>query len=434
MTTTQKGESPIIVKTREELIFLLSEAAALEHMVLCGYLFAVFTIKDEAEEGLTTSQLKAVRSWERIIRDVSSQEMLHLSLANNLLSSIGAAPYFGRPNFPHPTKYFAPRVQLALLPFGEKALRHFLFLERPESFDMEDAPGFEITQSAVPNTLGDEIVPEAQAFSTVGHLYRGIENGFIDLSTKLGEKRLFVGSPHCQADEESFGWPELVQVTDLASARKAIETIITEGEGARGEWNTAHFGKFYHVLNEYLELKRSDPSFEPGRPAIPACARPRSDARPIARITDHFTAEVSDLFNASYTLTLQLLSRCFMHTETTMGERKTLSDAAVSMMIEVLDPLGKQLTRLPIGERHPGHTAGPSFEMYPVEYLLPHKHAAWVLLHERLVELGSYCDRLLSRSGTSSKLGQIKATFERLSTSVEPHATASRSALEHRHA
>jgi len=418
-------EAPIVIETREELIFLLSEAAALEHMVLCGYLFAAFSLKDKHDEGLNSTQLGAVRRWDRIIKEVSSQEMLHLSLVNNLLSAVGAAPYFGRPNFPHPTRFFAPGVQLALVPFGEKALRHFLYLERPESFDLEDAPGFDVG-AVVPDTTGDEIVPEPQNFSTVGHLYRGIENGFSHLTAKIGETNLFVGSRRCQATQECFGWPELVQVTDLATASKAIETIVTEGEGARGHWKTAHFGKFYQILNEYLELKREDRSFEPARPVIPAVVRHRAGVAAMAKITDPFTAGVADLFNASYALTLQLLSRYFMHTESTHKELLVLSESAVEMMVKVLDPLGRQLSRLPVGERHPGRTAGPSFEMYPMEYLLPHRHAAWVLLHERLVELGSYCGELASKSPGEVDLHPVRDTFERLSATLEPHALAAK--------
>ena len=37
-------ESPIVIEDREELIFMLSEAASLEHMIMCEYLFAVFSL------------------------------------------------------------------------------------------------------------------------------------------------------------------------------------------------------------------------------------------------------------------------------------------------------------------------------------------------------------------------------------------------------
>lgn len=424
------SESPLVIETREELIYMLSEAAALEHMIMCGYLFASFTLKDRPEEGLTSRQLDAVKRWDRVIAGVATQEMLHLALVNNLLVSVGAAPFFGRPNFPHPARYFAPGIQLALLPFGEKALRHFLYLERPESFELDDAPGFEARSAAVPNTVGDELVPEQQDFATVGHLYRGIENGFSHLAQKLGERRLFVGSAHSQATEDYFGWTELVSITNLETSRRAIESIITEGEGARGHWKNAHFGKFYSVLNEYTTLKKEDPHFEPAFPAIPAAARRQADMRKVARITDPFTSGMADLFNAGYELALQLLCRFFTHSETTENELRTLSDSAVTMMVRVLRPLGKQLTRLPVGEHHPGHNAGPSFEMYQREYLLPHRHAAWVLLHERSTELATYCRSLAERAPAGCDLRSVQATLEELSSTLEPHSLASRRALE----
>jgi hypothetical protein len=33
-------------------------------------------------------------------------------------------------------------VQVALLRFGERALRHFIHLERPEEMELDDAEGF----------------------------------------------------------------------------------------------------------------------------------------------------------------------------------------------------------------------------------------------------------------------------------------------------
>jgi hypothetical protein len=428
--TNGASEGPIVIETRDELIFMLSEAAALEHMIMCGYLFASFTLKDLPDEGLSPAQSEAVKRWDRVISGVATQEMLHLALVNNLLTSVGAAPYFGRPNFPHPARYFAPNVQLALLPFGERALRHFLYLERPESSNVEDAPGFDLLSAAVPNTIGDEIVPEAQSFSTIGDLYRGLENGLGHMVEKIGERRLFVGAARSQATQEYFGWPELVAISDLASSKRAIQTIITEGEGARGHWEKAHFGKFYHVLNEYLEFKRDDPNFEPARPAIPACVKSPADMRKLARITDRFTADASNLFNASYELALQLLCRFFMHTETSGRELETLSDSAVTMMVQVLRPLGKLLTRLPVGERHPGHTAGPTFEMYQKEYLLPHKDAAWILLHERVTEEAGYCRGLADRAPEGVDLRSVGANLERLCAVLEPHALAGRRTLE----
>ena len=39
-------------------------------------------------------------------------------------------------------------------------------------------------------------------------------------------------------------------MTDLASAQQALDTILEQGEGARGHWETAHFGQFVEILDE----------------------------------------------------------------------------------------------------------------------------------------------------------------------------------------
>jgi hypothetical protein len=58
-------EAPILVENREELNFLLTEASELEHMVMLAYLFAAFSLKTDASEGLTEEQLEAVKRWEQ---------------------------------------------------------------------------------------------------------------------------------------------------------------------------------------------------------------------------------------------------------------------------------------------------------------------------------------------------------------------------------
>ncbi|HEV2583467.1 MAG TPA: hypothetical protein VGT44_21585, partial [Ktedonobacteraceae bacterium] len=57
-------EPPIVIEDREELIFMLSEAAALEHMIMCEYLFAAFSLKRDVSEGVTVAQLTAIKGWE----------------------------------------------------------------------------------------------------------------------------------------------------------------------------------------------------------------------------------------------------------------------------------------------------------------------------------------------------------------------------------
>jgi CDGSH-type Zn-finger protein/truncated hemoglobin YjbI len=398
-------EAPFVIEHREALIYMLCEAAELEHGIMCQYLFAAFSLKQGLDEGLSDDELAAVTRWRKLVSQVATEEMLHLALVHNLLSAIGAAPHFMRPNLPAPAHHYPAGVHLALVPFGEPALRHFIFLERPEGMDLKDADELGAAlEQAVPLMAEGEIVPHLQDFATVGHLYRSIEEGIVHLAEKFGERRLFVGPPRAQATAKDFGWPELVSVTDLGSAQKAIETILEQGEGCRGGWEDAHFGQFVQILDEYRQMREDKPGFEPVRPVMHAKVRPGERDEGFPLIGDPITARCTDLFNVGYEVLLQIFSRYFAHTEESDAQLGTLAGASLALMLRVLKPLGDLITRLPVGPEYPGRTAGPSFELfYEAGYLMPHREAAWTLIEERLRDacvfaesLQKDCDPVLS--------------------------------------
>jgi hypothetical protein len=381
---------------REALIYTLGKAAELEHLIMLQYLFAAFSLKQHVREGLSEEALVAVQRWRTTLLSIGAQEMLHLALVQNLLTAVGAAPRLTRPNFPMPAYSYPAGVRIELLPFGEAALRHFAFLERPEGMDVEDTEGFEAIEQAIalPHDEGDEIVPHLQEFDTIGQLYRSVQGGLEHLADRLGPERLFIGPVDAQATEEHFRWEELVAVTDLASARRAIDTIVEQGEGARGEWRDAHFGRLLGILDEYLEIKRNDPAFEPTRPVVAANVRQQATGVPMPLITDPGTARCMDLLNVTYEVLLQLLSRYFAHTDESPEQLGVLADVSVGLMYAAIKPLGTVVTTLPIGWDMPGATAGPGFELfYQVDYLLPHREAAWVLMEERLRDAAAFAVR-----------------------------------------
>jgi hypothetical protein len=398
-------EPPLRVESREKLVWLLAQASELEHGLMCEYMFAQFTLKRTEEEGLSAEQQAKVAAWEAVIIDVTKQEMLHLALATNLLTAVGAAPHLHRPNFPILSRWYPPGVQIALVPFGERALRHFIYLERPEGMDLDDAEGFAAVGKAQPLTDGDQLMAVGEDYQTVGHLYRGIEHGLEWLVERHGEAGVFIGPPEAQATTEVFEWAELTAVTDLASARAAIELIVEQGEGARGHWRNAHFGKFVALLEDYLRCRAADPGFQPARPVEAAYVRRPPDVQAdTVLITDPLTAQVADLFNAVYETTLQALSRYFVHSGETGEQVTTLATTTKHLMNWVMRPLGSLLTTLPVGPERPGVLAGPAFEIVqPSFYVLPHRQAAWRILAERLGELAGRAERF---SGTAG-LGQL---------------------------
>jgi len=221
------------------------------------------------------------------------------------------------------------------LSFGDAALTHFLYLERPEGMERMDAEGFVPAAPPSDPVTAGEIMPRRQEFATVGHLYRGILDGLTGLAARLGERALFPGPRRAQATPELFGWPQLIAVTGLDSACAAIEEIIEQGEGARGDWQPAHYGRFLGIWEEYRRLREEDPRFE---------------------------------------------------------QLGTLVEAAFGLMGGVMRPLGAALTRMPAGPGHPGRTAGPVFEMYyQMGNFVPWRAAAWALLSERVAVLSGRC-------------------------------------------
>jgi len=406
----QAVEPPLRVQSREELVYLLGEACELEHGLLCEYLYAQFSLKRSVAEGVTPDQLARIQAWELTLIDVIKQEMLHLALATNILTSVGAAPHFERPNFPIRSRWYPPDVQIALEPFGERALRHFMYLERPEGMPLEDAEGFAALGQMQPLTADDpQLTAGPEEWHTVGHLYRGIEAGLAHLVDRYGDAAVFIGPPKAQATTEVFEWPQLTAVTDLASASRAIEVIVEQGEGARGDWVNSHFGKFVGILEDYLAVRAADPSFEPARPVLPVFLRPPPDVDEPVLIADPLTRRVADLFNAVYEIVLQLQSRYFVHHGETADELETLARTVKHLMNWVMRYLGPVLTAHPVGPEYPGRTAGPAFEIVrPAFFVLPHREAAWKILRERLMTVGDVAEQLDREPGLTPVAGMAK--------------------------
>jgi ferritin-like protein len=410
------------VENREQLVYLLTQACELEQGVLCEYLFALYSLKQDPEDGLSTQQAAQVARWGRAISQVAVQEMLHLALATNLLLSVGAAPHLHRPNFPIRCQWYPPDVRLELVPFGEAALRHFMYLERPDDIDLEDAEAFAAVCECRPLTATPSTLMAApQDYHTVGHLYRSIEHGFERLAERHGEAEVFLGPPRAQARPEVFGWPELVAVTDLTSARTAIELIVEQGEGAAGDWREAHFGRFSTILDEFLTESKADPEVSLARPARAAYVRRPPDQPEATIIGDPLTAQVADLFDATHQTMLQALWRCFAHGDETDQEVGTLVGTAVRLMGGVLRPLGSMLTTLPLGPDHPGELAGPAFYMAdPSQFVLPYREAAWKVMVRRLGEIADVCSRLGQEPGLD-RIGTLEQNVRAIAAGLQAH-------------
>jgi CDGSH-type Zn-finger protein/uncharacterized Fe-S cluster protein YjdI len=424
MATERPPVEPVIgIDSREQLLYLLSEAAEIEHNLMCCYLFAAFSLKSSTDEDLNEIELAAVRRWRQAIVAVAVEEMTHLSLVANLSTALGGAAHFSRPNLPSAPGLYPSGVVVKLAPFDRQTLQHFLFLERPEGSDIPDGDGYSAPSSYVRETVTGKCMPSAQDYFTVGHLYRGLRDGIAAMVARLGEAATFVGDPSAQIGPEVVTLPGLCAVTDLKSALIAVETIVRQGEGASVASAESHFGRFSAIAHQYDELLTRRSTFVPHRPVArnPVMRRPPIVGERVF-VEAPAAARVLDLANAVYGQTLRCLAQAFGRSGDPEPKR-LLIDTAIELMF-TLAGVAEALTLLPASPLHPGQTTGVSFAMLRDVARVPEGEGEWRMLSERLGELATAAASLSSTvpslGSAAEGLRALKLKFDRRRVSQRP--------------
>jgi len=232
-----------LIDTREELTFSLHEAAELEHGLLIQYLFAALSLKKRLDEGISGEQQEIIRRWEEQTLTVAREEMVHLGLVCNMLSAIGAAPHFSRPNFPQEaTKYYP--FSFTLNRFSDESLYRFIRFELPKGEKPPTPPQMrDLMLKGIDNkmlTVLFNVSPDPLEYEYVGELYRKVREGF----DVIPEERLFIGP---KAGQEEEKWSERISVSRVINRRtanKAIDLIIDSGEGSPGHRKGSHYDNF----------------------------------------------------------------------------------------------------------------------------------------------------------------------------------------------
>jgi len=397
-------EKPIRVHSREDLIFLLAEAAEIEHNLMCTYLFAAFSLKDESD-GLTPDQAKITAAIRRDILTIAVEEMTHLALVANITIAVGGSPHFGRPNFPVAPGYHPSGVVVELHTFNRSTLDHFIYLERPEGVERPDGEGFEAVKQDYRRDMGgNRLMPNGQDYDTVGHLYRGIRDSLASLSERLGEDRLFIGDMSRQVGPDTAPLPGLKIVKCLKTALAACDTIVEQGEGASGDNDRSHYNRFMAMCDDLAQLEAA--GVDPARPVADNPVMRKGPDRGNLWVDVPGAARVIDLANAIYNLMLRCLAQGFADSDP--ARKRAFVDTATDAMY-ALSPVATHLTRLDASTTVPGVKAGMSFATLRDVTPLPDGGPALSFLAERLDELAAGATRVLP-----PELGQ--ATCKRLET------------------
>ncbi len=348
---------------RDQLVAMLAEAAEIEHCLMCTYLYAAFSLKQSVDEDLQPDELAAVQRWRREIVAIATDEMLHLSLANNLAIALGARPHYRRFNFPVAPGVFPADVAVELAPFDAATLDHFVYLERPHDVAERDGAAYAKPRYERHARTG-RLMALADDYATVGELYESIALSCEQLVQRDGEAAVFIGPRLAQLAPADFRLPGLMTIGNLAEAQQALHFIVHQGEGSPADKAGSHYARFCAIRSEWRHLKARRASFAPARPSArnPVMRDPVVSAQRV-HITAEPAARLLDAGNVCYETMLRLLTALSDVTpgsDAARARRREMCDQTVLLM-HTLAEVGSLLSSLPANPALPCVNAGLTF-------------------------------------------------------------------------
>lgn len=267
MTT---DESLKLITTVDKLHFYLKTAMKIEHATIPPYLTALYSLKPG-------KNLEAFH----IIRQVAVEEMLHLTLVANVFNAVGGKweeinPETGEkegvlthkdfiPTYPTFLPTGSTDFKVSLSKFSEATVATFRKIERSkEVTEGEALVESRSEQEYLANVLGSN---RTKAFFSIGLFYAEIIRGLYALHKQMGPT-LFCGDPKLQITPEYYysGGGDIITVTDINSAIRALKVIQEQGEGSRietiydAERELGHDFRFQQLeLGQYYQVDKDDP-------------------------------------------------------------------------------------------------------------------------------------------------------------------------------
>ncbi|HEX2834863.1 MAG TPA: ferritin-like protein [Thermoanaerobaculia bacterium] len=333
-------EGVIAPKSGQDLWPALQQAIELEHATIPPYLYAKYSLDPSKNAEIV-----------QIIQSVVIEEMLHMTLASNVLNALGGSPAIGQPGFipsypgPLPGGVESDLI-VNLAPFSMNQLQTFLDIEQPE--DPLNFPTYKLQLEAVQPI-------------TIGQFYTAIS----DAIGLLGDSA-FVDPPRNQVGPDIM--PESVVVTNVATAQEAIRTIIEQGEGTSTS-PLAVVGRGYAHYYRYMQIQKGQflvPEPPPvnyayaGAPipfdatgVYPLPTNPKSTDYPAGTQQ----ALLNDNFNYTYTSLLFALN-ALLNGQNTEDQ----FNVAIGLMMSLKGQAKAMMSGIP----NPAVFTGPSFEYLPV--------------------------------------------------------------------
>lgn len=329
---------------KASVMVALQQAIELEHSTIPPYLYALYSLVQGKNDSIA-----------EIIDSVVVEEMLHMTLACNILNALGGEPQIDTPDFipdypgPLPGSVESQLV-VGLAPFSIDLIHDvFMTIEEPEH-PLE----FPVQLAATAEPL------------TIGQFYQQIKEKIIALGDGA-----FSSTPRNQIGPDVMY--ESVVVTNVATACQAIDTIVEQGEGTAtspleevggGYAHYYRYAEIYHGKqlipnpdagpntppdDQYIYAGPPVPFDQSGVYAVPT--NPKAATYPAGSAA----RTACDTFNYTYTSLLKVLHAMF-------NGQPNLFSTALGLMMS----LKQQAKDMMAGTSTGGTSAGPSFEYQPV--------------------------------------------------------------------
>jgi hypothetical protein len=328
---------------KASVIVALQQAVKLEHSTIPPYLYALYSLAPGSNDQIAA-----------IVESVVVEEMLHMTLACNILNALGGSPQIDTPQFipeypgPLPGSVESGLI-VGLAPLSIDLVHDvFMTIEEPE------------------HPLEFPTLLETSEPKTIGQFYTAIKEKIIALGDGA-----FSSTPRNQIGPEIMY--ESVVVTNVATACQAIDTIVEQGEGTStspeevvGD-DYAHYYRFTEIYHGKHLIPNPDagPSTRPDQryiysgPPLPfdpstVYAVP-TNPKAANYLAGSAARTACDTFNYTYTSLLKVLHSMF-------NGQPQLFNSALGLMMS----LKQQAKDMMSGTSTGGTSVGPSFEYQPV--------------------------------------------------------------------
>jgi hypothetical protein len=325
-----------------DLVLMLQSAMELEHATIPAYLTATISLKPGTNQAIY-----------KIIHSVVIEEMLHMSIACNVINALNGSPQVHNPafipTFPGPLPMGIGGLIVGLNPFSLDVVKNtFMEIEEPE-----DPINFPVkTMAAAPG----------EQYATIGQFYHAVQEKIRELVPGK-----MPGDPAKQMTS-IFPPDQLFPILTGDDAIRALEIIIDQGEGTPKSpldpsGDLAHYYRFAEIY--YGKQLVKDPTEPKGYsysgPAIPFDPAGVYPLYPNTKLAD--LPAGSEAYRAARQF-CQAYTKLLNALDVTFNGQPGNIEYTLGLMYDV-KLYGDKLAAMPFPGKA-GYNVGPVFEFTPV--------------------------------------------------------------------